>query len=835
MIKQCLNGKWQGCGISPDKEKREFTGTVPGCVHTDLLNEKLAADIFWRFNGEDVQWIEKYVWRYEKKFTCDSFTDKTYIEFEGLDVYCDIFLNGIRLGSANDMFIPHRFNVKKAIRKGDNYLCVVFYPPVMLTAHVPQRSGAFTTERLYTRRMQCTYYWDWANRYVTCGIYKDVYLCTPECADVDNVYVYTRGIDSFSAQLKYEVDVSCDDFCDVTCELYTPDGKLIYKKSESVTVGYCEGYIDVVSPELWYPSGYGNQPLYRFKAYASKDGNVISEKSALVGIRTVKILQAADIEGSEYYNKCLELKKAKHVSGDNAFWDRNEDFSGFIVIVNGTPIMCKGANWVPSEPFPSAERDEKILEILTLAKEAYVNMIRVWGGGIFERDYFYETCDKLGIMITQDFLMACGDYPEEDEDFIELLKKEAKHAALRLRNHPSLVWWTGDNENAMEADETMVDYKGKKAYQKAIRPILRQLDPGRISLPSSPCGGFPSGSVTKGSSHNTAYVGQMFKYIRSEDFSDYTEFFEESLTRFCAEHATMGVPMTASLKKFMNDDDIFNHNEDVWRYHTKNNPAEAFRKFELFDYLKTIAEKIFGEYKDGKDRLFKMQYVQYEWIRINTALFRRNKWFSAGILYWMLNDNWPASGWSIIDYYALPKAAYYGFKKTAKPVIASISSENGKYKVYVCNDSLSAVTGTGKLWLQSLNGGKDESVYEFKIDCPQNSSVCVFEVGADKFNVTDDNILMCDIQTDAGDDRTFRFNARPQDKHFPETSVAIVERLENEITVKASGYTHAVMIEGEYIFSYNCFTMLPGETKTVSYRKAFEQVSDELTVTWLGK
>jgi beta-mannosidase len=464
----------------------------------------------------------------------------------------------------------------------------------------------------------------------------------------------------------------------------TPAGNVIYSNKRRIVENYIEETIDIDNAELWYPNGYGQQPLYTLDLKIYKDINndsISDSRTVKFGIRTVKILQLPDKEGSEYYEKCLKLKKAPHVSGGNKFWDRNEDFSGFILLINNIPIMCKGANWVPCEPFPSNEADDKITYILNLASSANMNMIRIWGGGIFEKDFFYEECDRLGIMVTQDFLMACGDYPEYDDRFIDNLKKEARHAALRLRSHPCLVWWSGDNENGMAADENMIDYTGRRAALGTIAPILRELDPWRPFLPSSPYKGIPYGSVTKGTTHNTNYIGEWFQYIRYNDFYNYREYFDNYLSRFCAEGPVMGAPSVTSLRRFMTDEDIFGEDDDIWRYHTKNNPSEAFREFEIFDYLKAISEKLFGVAVNGHDKVFKMQYTEYEWVRISMELYRRNKWFSSGMIYWMLNDCWPASGWALIDYYALPKAGYYAFRRSAKPVICAITKNADSYKV----------------------------------------------------------------------------------------------------------------------------------------------------------
>ena len=296
-------------------------------------------------------------------------------------------------------------------------------------------------------------------------------------------------------------------------------------------------------------------------------------------------------------------------------------------------------------------------------------MIRIWGGGAFESKHFYDECSRLGITVTQDFLMACGSYPEDEDWFIEELKKEAKYAARLMRNQPCLMWWSGDNENAVNGCDTDENYQGRRSAYEGIAPILYNEDPMRRFLPSSPFGGKKYASNTVGTTHNTQYLGEMFGYFLQDDCSDYKEFFKKFRARFIAEEPQMGAISLPSLKKIMGDEYIY-EGDEMWLYHTKTNPCLPH---ELYEYIVGFARAVLGDFKDGKDRVFKFRYIQYEWIRVVMEQMRREKGFCSGIVYWMLNDCWPAaSGWSLIDFYNLPKDAYYSFKRCAKPVVSSI-------------------------------------------------------------------------------------------------------------------------------------------------------------------
>lgn len=810
MNKIDLNGTWLGRCIADGKEEFSFNGTVPGCVHTDLAGIKIPADIYYRDNTDKCQWIETKDWEYSRSFNITEIPEKAKLMFDGLDTYCDIYLNDKILGSTDNMFITHSFDLEGYLLHGKNTLRVYFHSPVKMVEGLPHCGGAFTCERMHTRRIQCTYGWDWVARYVTCGIWRDVYIDTDDSFCAENAYIYTESINGNSAQIVIEAQFSgVKDGNTAEVEIISPDNETVYKNRFFRKEDYLKIYVDIPDAKLWYPSGYGEQPLYKL---------IICKKEFVFGIRTVTILELPDKEGSEYYNKCLEIKDS--VSGRE--YDRNEKFSGFCLLVNGIHIMCKGANWVPCEPFPSAESDEKITELLVLAKEAGLNMLRVWGGGIFEKQHFYSECDRLGILVTQDFLMACGDYPEYDEEFIHHMQKEAEQAALTLRNHPCLMWYSGDNENAVHGYDEAPDYHGRTAIHKGIFPVLNKLDPKRRFLLSSPCGGTPYASKTAGTTHNTQYLGcSIFPYILNSDMKDYKEHFSQYLARFIAEEPTTGAVNLPSLKKIMTDDDIY-ENDEMWNYHTKSNPALSFS---LFDVLLNFTRKVLGDFSDGKDRYFKMKYIQFEWIRISMENIRRNRGFTNGIIYWMWNDCWPASsGWAFVDYYCLPKASYYSFRRCAGKILASIDKKDS-YKIYVCNDSLN-----DKNVILKISYLKDDEIFtvlETDGIAKKESSSALCEISPSE--IPENAVVIADIYYKDGHDRAFyKSGTLPI---FPCNAVKTEERTENSITVTAEKYVHAVELEGEYIFSDNYFSLLPGETRKISLKPAEGSKCDDITVT----
>ncbi len=804
-----LNGKWQA-ECTNEGKRIEFTGTVPGCVHTDLIEEGVLNDIYYRDNSKACQWIESCNFIYSREFSLNEIPQNARLVFEGLDTYTEIFLNGESIGKTDNMFIPHSFDIKDRLLKGPNTLSVHFRSPVKEVEGLPLYGGAFTRERMRTRRIQCTYGWDWVERFVTMGIWRDVYIDTSHGFRVKNAYIYTEAIYGNSAQIAFEAefeDYENGGIADVS--IISPDGNTVCQRKYYRQESFLKEYIDIPDAELWYPAGYGEQPLYKL---------VICGREFPFGIRKATVLQLPDKKDSEYYNKCLEIKDS--VSGKR--YDRNEEFSGFQLLINDIPIMCKGANWVPSEPFPSAEADEKITELLTLAREANLNMLRIWGGGIFEKQHFYNECDRLGILVTQDFLMACGDYPEEDSCFIEQLQRETEFAAIALRNHPCLVWWSGDNENAVDGFDEAESYHGRTAIHKGIYPVLNRLDPKRRFFLSSPCGGTPYASKTAGTTHNTQYLGcSIFPYIMNEEMTDYKEHFSQYLARFIAEEPTTGAVCLPSLRKFMTDEDIF-EGDEMWNYHTKSNPALSFS---LFDVLLNFTEKVLGSFRDGHDRYFKMKYIQYEWIRISMENIRRNKGFINGIVYWMWNDCWAASsGWAFVDFYCLPKASFYSFRRCAGKLLLSVDKKE-TYSIYLCNDSLNAVRG--ELSVYCLHKGE---IYKIKsTEISAEASVSEKVLSLPPSIMPEDAVMICDIKGENFSDRAFYKNGNLP--IYPCDGVTITERKENSITVHSEGYTHIVELEGEYVFGDNYFSLLPGEKRTIHMRPARNAGNDEITVT----
>ena len=804
-----LCGAWRlNCNDSPIGAI-DVAGNVPGCVHTDLIDHKIIENIFYRDNSKNVQWIENCDFTYTKTFFVDELRDGAYLEFDGLDTYADVYLNGVKLGEVDDMFIPYEFCADEVLREGENVLEVRFFSPVKRVEGLPLYAGAFTRERMNTRRIQCTYSWDWVDRFVTMGIYRPVRLAFREKNEIDSIYVYTSDVNPYSAQIKLEI--SLRDFCAckdvVHIEICDPDGNAVISKDRVALQDKIYDTFDIADAKLWYPAGYGEQPLYTVTVTSPT-----SQRVEKIGIRKVTIIQIEDPEGSEYKKQSLELQKLPHL----AEFDKNQSPAGFIIAVNNVKIMCKGGDWVPCDPFPSSESPEKITRLLEMSVAGGVNMIRVWGGGIFERDEFYTECDRLGILVSQDFLMACGTYPEHEEWFIKALNKETRAAALRLRNRACLVYWCGDNENAVYGTENTDNFPGYRSATFGAEPVLRELDPHRCFLASSPYGGELYGSGTRGTSHVTSYLGDIFPYITNTDMKDYRNYFDRMLTRFCCEYPAFGMSFVSSLEKYMTREDIFSDDSmKMLEFHTKNNP---YLGTTLFDTYLGMAQKVFGEFTSGEDRIRKYQLVHCDLVRLSMELYRRNKGYSWGLTYWMLNDCWPAAaGWSLIDYYACPKPAYYTFKRSAKPVIAAVSEKCGKLSLHLCNDSLSSVSGNAKLYVYDFKNDRELWIKNISFNIAENASEKVFECDLSELDslLCQNTVIICDLVSNAGDDRAFFVKDRFSDLDLEFTAPVILSETDDEYVITTEKFNPYVMIDVPYLLSDNCFALKAGEKKTI--------------------
>ena len=810
-----IDSNWQCRYITPGSEpSAPIPAAIPGCLTTDLLHAGILPDPFFRDNAERIQWIENCDAIYTCRFTPDQEYQNPVLTFLGLDVYASIRLNGTHLGETDNMFRRWSFPVKDVLLPGENILEVRFTSPIRKVQGMPSAPSAFTCERLHTRRIQCTYGWDWVGRFVSMGIWRPVILeeTLPDTISSGGrgIYITTQDINPYAAQIRVCLNfeqITGNGNCTFT--VYDPKHRAIFGKTRRILSEQIEEIIDIPNPQLWYPAGYGEQPLYLLKVVTPSQ-----EHSIPFGIRKITLLQLEDQPGSREDILSKRLRSFEEL----AEWDHNSGSSCFILLCNGIRIFCQGADYVPCEPFPSEETPEKINHLIKLARFAGVNMLRVWGGGIFEHSVFYHACDREGILVTQDFLMACGHYPEKDNRFLAHLRAEAAEAALDLRNHPCLAWWSGDNENAVAGSENRTDYPGRAAAE-TIEPVLKQFDPGRRFLPSSPYGGDCFASSTRGTTHNTQFLGSLLKHFRGGDFSDYQDYLHRFLSRFCSEQPAFGMPFKSSLRKFMTEDDIIGHDQRICEYHTKNNPD--LEDTTIFQYAELLAKGIWGDFEDGEDRLSKLQMLHCEWVRQSFELFRRNQWYSSGLLYWMWNDCWPAAiSWSLTDYYGCAKPALYMFHRCAQPFLISIDKDRkdqicviASYNGNPLHDK--PLDGFVHLYRYNIRTGKEDSEKQIPFHLEVGETRQIY-TGEKPKGLDCRHMLLADASAGQRKDRAYYYPLHPAEMDFEKGTVEIAGEDDGSVTVFAPVTIPVMLIDtGDTLLSDNGFFLKRGEWKTL--------------------
>ena len=473
---QILHDGWEFQRFNTDSW---HSATVPGCVHLDLIDNDLIPDPFFGLNESQLQWISNKSWTYRLAFQPSSkvFSKKNIeILFHGLDTYADVYLNGKTVLCANNMFHPWSADIKDIINAGDNELLVQFRSPLKEVVEkmksmdytLPADNDQVGKTSPHTRKAPYHYGWDWGPCLVTSGIWKGVELIGWDDWHVTHFQISNKSVSKDNAELEVELEVNAEvqETLKITLsELITGhEHKQAFKMKSGVN--NFSFNISLTNPQLWWPHGHGDQILHHFFLKLETDDQ-LEKRERKIGIRDVTIKRAAD--------------------------ERGESFE---IYVNNMPIYSKGANWIPADYFVERLQLEDYKRLLKDAIRANMNTLRIWGGGIYEPDHFYELCDEMGIMVWQDFMFACSMYPA-DESFLESVEREARYQVKRLKGHASIILWCGNNEVASAwlswgwkeelPGSIWDDYR--KLFHELLPRVCSELDPQRLYWPSSPCHG----------------------------------------------------------------------------------------------------------------------------------------------------------------------------------------------------------------------------------------------------------------------------------------------------------------------------------------------------------
>ena len=779
-----------------------FNATVPGCVHTDLLANKLIEDPFYRDNEKKQQWIDKKDWEYRTTFKVTPQTlerENVELVFEGLDTYAVVYLNEQLVLKADNMFRTWRVNAKPALKAGENTLRIVFRSPIneilpvmaKLNYQLPASNDQGEKTSPYTRKAPYHYGWDWGPRFVTSGIWRPVSLEAWDGARVDNIQVVVKKISADVAELTANVEVEAKAAGAAIILLENLTDKAAAGKqqinlqpgSNRVTFNFT-----VTNPKVWWPNGLGAQPIYTFRARSLVNGRVTGEKSTRTGLRT------------------LELRQQRDEAGQS-----------FMFVINGIPVFAKGGNWIPVDSFPTRITKDKYRFLLESVRDTNMNMLRVWGGGIYEADEFYEMCDEMGILVWQDFMFACSMYPGNQE-FLDNVRAEAIDNVKRLRNHPSIVLWAGNNEVEtawrnwgwrQNLPATLWD-DYLKIFHGVLQEVTAQFDPSRVYWPSSPHGGLDDDpeSLRSGDLHYWQV------WHASKPFSEY----ETQTPRFMSEYGFQSFPNIETVKSYTipSDRDIESPIMLAHQRHPRGN--QLVREYMLREYAQP---------KDFESFLYVSQVLQAEGIRVGAEHLRRIMPHNMGSLYWQIDDCWPVASWSSIDYYGRWKALQYYARRFYNDLLISPSVQNGYLKMFVVSDRPQAVPGKIRVTLMNFDGAALKSlVRDVNVESLTSRSYFDLRVeellgGNDKQRVFVYCELLVNEKTVSGHDYFFApFKELKVSK--PEITSDVV-RTRNGYSIKMSSdkFAKAVYLavpEHDGFFSENFFNLAPGREMTVEFR-----------------
>jgi len=677
-----LNTGWEFRQLTDaDAKAAEWRpATVPGDVHLDLLANKLIPEPFFRDNEAKLQWIENADWEYRNSISITAeMLQRQHVDldFKGLDAYCEVYVNEQQILTADNMFREWRVDIKPYLKIGANSLRVVFPSPIAAAAKVaakdPWRARTRTEEKTYIRKAAYEYGWDWGPRFVTSGIWRPVSLELWDKARISDLYIHQEDITAEIARLNAEVEVTAaaESAGTVTVDFVQSGQKATVSRAVVLHPGvnHVDLAIDIQHPELWYPAGYGAQAMYRFHAALLFGKNIEDEAETRAGLRSIVLRRDVDK------------------------WGRSFEFD-----VNGIPVFGKGADVIPFDSFPSRVTAAQYRQVLQSARDANMNMIRHWGGGYYETREFYDLCDELGIMIWQDFMFG-NDWQPGTYDFKLQVEKEAEYQLTRLRNHPSIIIWSGNNEteeafnwdgrNTLPPDVRMRMWQDYLAlFSGVLARTVARLNPETPFWPSSPSADYEdiSPSYQSGDMHDWSV------WHGNAEFTDY----EKHFPRFMTEYGFQSFPEMRTIEAFTTPEDRGSIFTPVMLAHQKNNAGNQIIHDTMLRY--------YGEPKDFASFLYASQVLQAEAIKIGAEHLRRLRPRAMGSIFWQLNDCWPVASWSSLDYFGRWKALHYYARRFYGPLLVSPHVEDGKLAVYVVSDKTAPVSGQLRLRVMTFDG-----------------------------------------------------------------------------------------------------------------------------------
>ncbi|GAB6868435.1 beta-mannosidase [Bacteroides rodentium] len=795
-----------------------YPATVPGVVHTDLLQNKIIEDPFFRLNERGLQWIDKEDWVYETCFTLAADMmrkENMELVFEGLDTYADVYLNDECILKADNMFRRWSIPVRQYIREENNILKVYFHSPVKID--VPkwdalpyqypasndqsENGGLFNKKiSIFARKAGYHYGWDWGPRLVTSGIWRPVYIRAWSDSRINDVFIEQKEVGAGRAVIAGHVELDADKDMDGVLVTITDEatGRVLGERQADLKRGTNRVTVDFVlhKPKLWWSNGLGEPFLYRFRTDIIAGGELLDSKTERVGIRSLKVVHQPDKDGHTFY---IEL--------------------------NGCPVFAKGANYIPSDNFLPRVTPTNYKKTILDAAGVNMNMLRVWGGGIYENDVFYDLCDEYGIMIWQDFMFACSMYPAEGA-LLDNIRQEAVDNVKRLRNHACIALWCGNNEcqdawlgwgwkreierqNKEYADKIWAQYR--QQYHVTLPGVVREYAPGTFYWPSSPFAfeGEMSGTTDGDRHYWSVWHGKA-------PISDY----DSEKSRFFSEYGFQSFPEFESVKRYAPYPEDWDIRSEVMMSHQRGG-----------DHANGLIETyLLNEYKKPRDFrafLYMNHVLQGDAIKTAIESHRRQMPYNMGTLFWQHNDCWPVASWASRDYYGRWKAQHYYVRKAYDDILISPVVEGDDLKVYAVSDRLENTSGRLQLQVCQFDGTVVRH-WDKSVGISGNDSrVCFSAPLAKLLEGTDRGTVYVRVDYTDKSGRVYHNNyclGKQKDMDYPKVDLQTeVHSIEGgyEVMVSADKFARAVCLsvaDNESVYSDNYFDVQPKSSVQVQVR-----------------
>lgn len=767
-------------GFSPERLPADgwLEAAVPGDVHTALMAHGVISDPAVGTGDAACAWVEEQVWVYRRRLDITpemAAAERLCLRFEGLDTLCDVYLDGVKLGEFQNMFVEHILPLRGVAGEGKHALMLVFWPVCRCSRRDELPEGFwinYSLERAFVRKAAYMFGWDWTPRVVTCGIWRPVCLEWGTGPEMGRLQARTLSAGGEEAQIA----VSCP---------VTGKGRVrvsLWEGERIVAQAWLEGretQIRVNHPRLWWTHDQGEPYLYTLRAVmCGMDGTEQKTQSLRFGIRTVE-MQTAAADGSPRY----------------------------VTLLNGRPVFLRGANWVPMSNRPATCTAAKYEAYLSLARDAGMNALSLWGGGIYEDEAFYRLCDEKGILCWQYFMFACGEYPDWDEAFLRNVRDEVEKVTDRLRSHCCIALWIGNVESEMLCHKIHLrrPMYGERLFESLLPEWMRELAPGAYYMPSSPWGGETPNSMVEGDRHNWDV------WFNDVPYTDY----QRDSTTFCSEFGLHAAPVRESIWAFTGEDQL---HKDSFLFRYLNRDQDLSRMNFYFD-------AVTGQPGSLEEYIRYSMLIQAEGLACGVEHFRRRFPQCGGSLIWQLNDCCLCHSWSLIDALGTPKAAYYEAKRFFSPVLVSLTEEEGVTRVWVTNHSPAVFEDDIFVEVGDFLGRRalEERI---PVCVKPGESQCVFDFRlggrfAPNVVIANRRRLYYAAAWASGQERFARhFYERQKNLLLPPTHLEVTCQDGNWI-VHSDVYARQVAIEGDVNgleFSDNWFDLRPGQCRAISVR-----------------